>query len=130
MMMRRLGGTLAAGAAALGLASAAYQAAGESRDRRRQPPPGRLIDVGGHRLHIVCAGQGSPPVVIVPALGATAEDWREVQGRVATDTTVCVYDRAGLGYSESPRRHRTARRMAEELHALLHGAGIAPPYVL
>ena len=70
-------------------------------------------------------------MVIVPALGATAGDWREVQRRLAADSTVCVYDRAGLGYSESPHRHRTARRMAEEnLHALLHGAGIPPPYVL
>ena len=130
MTMRRLAGALGAGAAALALASAAYQAAGDRRDRRRRPPPGRLIDVGGYRLHIVCTGEGSPPVVIVPALGATAGDWREVQRRLAADSTVCVYDRAGLGYSESPHRHRTARRMAEELHALLHGAGIPPPYVL
>ena len=123
-------GALAVGVAALGLASAAYQAAGEARDRRRRQPPGRLVDVGGYRLHILCAGHGTPAVVIIPALGATVDDWREVQRRTAGETTVCVYDRAGLGYSDSPPRHRTARRMAEELHALLQGAGIAPPYVL
>ena len=52
---------------ALGLASAAYQAVGEARDRRRQRPPGRLVDVGAYRLHIMCAGQGSPAVVAVAA---------------------------------------------------------------
>jgi pimeloyl-ACP methyl ester carboxylesterase len=123
-------GVFAAAIAALGLASAAYQTVGEARDRRRYPPPGRLVDVGGYRLHIVCAGQGSPAVVVIPALGASTQEWVEVQRRLAQETTVCVYDRAGLGWSESPPKHRTALRMAQELHALLHGADIESPYVL
>src|SRR5258705_13431423 len=94
MVIRRLAGALGAGLVALGLASAAYQAAGETRDRRRRQPPGRLVDVGGHRLHILCPGRGSPAVVIIPALGATVDDWREVQARVARGTTVGVYDPA------------------------------------
>jgi pimeloyl-ACP methyl ester carboxylesterase len=127
---KRAAGMVAAAVAGLGLASTAYRAMGEARDRREHPPPGRFVDVGGYRLHIVCEGQGGPPVVICPAIGGTADDWRDVQHRVAVETTVCVYDRAGLGYSDSPTRRRTATRMAEELHALLHGAGVAPPYVL
>jgi hypothetical protein len=63
-------GRLAAGAAVFGLASAAYQAVGEARDRRRTPPPGRLVDVGGYRLHITSAGQGAPAVVVIPAMCA------------------------------------------------------------
>jgi pimeloyl-ACP methyl ester carboxylesterase len=78
----------------------------------------------------VYAGEGAPPVVICPALGATTNEWLTVQRLVAQETTACVYDRAGLGYSDSPRKHRGAARMAGELRALLHGAGIAPPYVL
>jgi pimeloyl-ACP methyl ester carboxylesterase len=130
MKAGRVTGVFAAAIAALGLASAAYQAAGEARDRRKHPPPARLVDVGGYRLHVVCAGQGSPSVVVIPALGATAAEWQEVQRRLAAETAVCVYDRAGLGWSDSPPRHRTAARMAQELHALLHRAGIAPPYIL
>jgi pimeloyl-ACP methyl ester carboxylesterase len=116
--------------AGLGLASAAYQAAGEARDRRKRPPPGRLVDVGGYRLHIVCAGESRPPIVICPALGATAAEWQDVQSRVSRETTVCAYDRAGLGYSDLEAGRRTTVRMAEELHALLHGADVLPPYVL
>jgi pimeloyl-ACP methyl ester carboxylesterase len=115
---------------AVGAASAAYQAIGETRDRRRNPAPGRLVDVGGYRLHIVCAGQGSPAVVIIPALGASTREWAAVQQAVAQESQVCVYDRAGIGWSDSPPRHRTAKRMADELHTLLHAAGVAPPYVL
>ena len=64
MTTARIMGALAAAAAALGLANAAYQAAGEAEDRRKLPPPGRLVDVGGCLLHIMCAGQGGPAVVI------------------------------------------------------------------
>lgn len=109
MTTARIMGALAAAAAALGLANAAYQAAGEAEDRRKLPPPGRLVDVGGCPLHIMCAGQGGPAVVIIPALGASSEAWADVQRAVAQETTVCSYDRAGLGWSDSrpdtaPRR--------------------------
>jgi hypothetical protein len=77
-------------ATALGLASAAYQAAGEARDRRRFPPPGRQVDVGGYRLHLLCAGQGSPAVVVIPALGGAALGWLAIQRSLATETTVCL----------------------------------------
>jgi pimeloyl-ACP methyl ester carboxylesterase len=130
MTSKRALGAVAASAVALGLASAAYQAAGEARDRRSKPPSGRLVDVGGYRLHIMCAGEGSPAVVIIPALGGSVREWLDVQQRLAQETAVCVYDRAGLGWSDSPPRHRAARRMAEELHALVRDAGVAPPYVV
>ncbi len=107
-----------------------YQAIGEARDRREHPPLGRLIDVGGYRLHMVCVGDGAPPVVICPAIGGTVEGWQEVQRRVAEVTSVCVYDRNGLGRSDFKPRWPTARRMAEELHALLRAADVEPPHVL
>ncbi len=130
MRTTRIMGVAAAAATALGLTSAAYQTLGEARDRRKRPASGRLVDVGGYRLHILCAGQGSPAIVIIGALGASSAAWLDVQQRLAHETAVCVYDRAGLGWSDSPPRHRTGARMAGELHALLHAAGIAPPYVL
>jgi len=121
---------LAAAAAAFGLASAAYQAAGEARDRRKTTPPGRLVDVGGYRLHIMAVGQGTPAVVVITALGSPGSEWLGAQRAIAQKTEVCLYDRAGLGWSDSPPRRRSAVAMAGELHALLHGAGTMPPYVL
>ncbi|SPF39485.1 Alpha/beta hydrolase fold protein [Candidatus Sulfotelmatobacter kueseliae] len=107
-----------------------YENISEARDRRFNPMPGRLIDVGGYRMHIDCAGQGSPTVVLDSGLGDSYVVWQKVQPQIANFTRVCSYDRAGIGYSEPSSRPRTSRVMAEELHTLLKAAGIAPPYVL
>lgn len=115
---------------AVGAASAVYQAAGEARDRSRFPPPGRMVEVGGRRLHVWCQGTGAPTVVVVPSLGAAAIEWVHVQRALAPAVRVCLYDRGGLGWSEHVSGPRTAGRMADELHALLLAADVTPPYVL
>jgi pimeloyl-ACP methyl ester carboxylesterase len=118
-------------AAAAGLASAAYQAACEARDRRRYPPPGQLVDIGGRRLHLVSMGAGTPAVVIIPALADNVLQWLPIAEGAAVDTRVIVYDRAGVGWSDPPPSpRRTPDLMAADLHAMLHAADFPPPYVL
>jgi hypothetical protein len=91
---------------AAGIASSAYQRAGDAADRRRFQPPGRLADVGGRRIHLLARGEGTPAVVIVPALASNVLEWVRVQQAAATTTTVCVCDRAGWG---GATRRRWAR---------------------
>lgn len=93
-------------------------------------PPGRLVDVGGFRLHINCSGQGTPAVVLDAALGGSSLSWALVQPQVARLTHVCSYDRAGFGWSDAGPLPRTAGRVADELRVLLDRAGVEPPYVL
>lgn len=122
----------AAVAVAAGVASSAYQRACDARDRRRFPPPGRLVDIGGRRLHLVTEGDGSPAVMIIPALSSSVAQWFRVQ-RAAADaarTRVCVYDRADIGWSDPPRRRMTFDAMADDLHALITAAGIETPCVI
>ncbi|MGO8796833.1 MAG: alpha/beta fold hydrolase [Candidatus Sulfotelmatobacter sp.] len=107
-----------------------YENISEARDRRFHPMPGQRIDVGGYKMHIDCTGQGSPTVILDSGLGDSYLTWRKVQPQIAQFTRVCSYDRAGMGYSDSSRRLRTSRDIAEELHALLHNAGVSPPYIL
>jgi pimeloyl-ACP methyl ester carboxylesterase len=94
------------------------------------PPPGQLVDVGGHRLHLRCAGEGTPAVVFDAALGASSLSWSLVQPAVARVTRACSYDRAGFGWSDAGPMPRTAGRIAGELHRLLRLGGVPPPYVL
>ncbi|MFZ1007764.1 MAG: alpha/beta hydrolase [Candidatus Sulfotelmatobacter sp.] len=92
--------------------------------------PGEVINVGGYKLHIDCTGQGSPTVILDSGLGDTYISWQKVQPQVAQFTRVCSYDRAGLGYSDSSPYPRTSKKIAEELHTLLHNTGVPPPYIL
>ena len=94
------------------------------------PMPGRLVDVGGHKLHLNCTGTGSPTVVLEPGLGepSTAMAW--IAPDVAATTRVCVYDRAGRGWSESAGTAQDGVQGATDLHRLLDRAGEQGPYVL
>jgi pimeloyl-ACP methyl ester carboxylesterase len=107
-----------------------YENISEARDRRFNAMPGRLVDVSGYKMHIDCAGEGSPAVILESGLGDTYISWRKVQPEIAKFTRVCSYDRAGLGYSDSTPQPRTSRVIAQQLHGILEAAAIAPPYVL
>jgi len=93
-------------------------------------PPGRLINVSMHRLHLYCIGHGSPTVVMDAGLGGSALEWLPVQRRLTSHTRACTYDRAGYGWSDASREPRTSLQNARELHTLLTRGGIKPPYVL
>ncbi|MGI5287992.1 alpha/beta fold hydrolase [Nonomuraea polychroma] len=129
ILKRSLAAAVAA-AATLGLASAAYQTWGSARDRRRYPPPGRLVDVGGRRIHLWTAGTGSPAVVLIPALGEPSLDFAPLLPNLAEETTAVIFDRAGLGWSDPVWKPMAQLDAADDLHTALHRAGVAPPYVL
>jgi pimeloyl-ACP methyl ester carboxylesterase len=107
-----------------------YQFVSETRDKQQYPPLGQMVDVGGYRLHLHCTGQGSPTVVLESGLGGPALQWALVQQKLERTTRVCSYDRAGLGWSDVGPLPRTSQQMVNELHTLLHNAGIEGPYVL
>jgi pimeloyl-ACP methyl ester carboxylesterase len=93
-------------------------------------PPGRMIDVGGHRLHLYCRGQGQPTVIFDAGLGGFSMDWIFVQALLEGEVQVCAYDRAGYGWSDSGPAPRDSDSLAGELAALLRNSGLSPPYVL
>lgn len=94
------------------------------------PPPGRLLDIGTHRLHLIEMGAGNPPVILETGGPGIPLGWSFVQPEVARFTRVVSYDRAGIGWSDPGPRPRTGQRIVAELRALLRAAGIEPPYVL
>jgi pimeloyl-ACP methyl ester carboxylesterase len=93
-------------------------------------PPGRLVDIGGYRLHVLALGTGAPVVVFDAALGGSSISWTFVQPRVAEFGRTVAYDRAGFGWSDAGPLPRTAGRAADELHALLTRAGEGPRFIL
>ena len=121
---------LAALAALLLLAGASYQFIATRVDARNYHAPGRMFDVGGHRLHLNCTGESPQTVLLESGLGGGALDWSSVQPEVTKFARVCSYDRAGAVWSEAGPSPRDAAQVVKELHTLLGSAGLRPPYVL
>jgi pimeloyl-ACP methyl ester carboxylesterase len=93
-------------------------------------PVGRLIDLGGHRLHMNCTGRGRPTVVIETGLGDFSFDWILVQRRLESTLRVCTCDRAGYAWSDPGPQPRTFDQLNLELHDALARAGERGPFVL
>jgi pimeloyl-ACP methyl ester carboxylesterase len=103
----------------------------EIDQREAFPTPGEMVDVGEHRLHLNCLGQGSPTVVLDGGWGYTSVEWSGwVQPEVANHTRVCAYDRPGMGWSEPEPGAPDATQTTAELHTLLQEADEEGPYVL
>ena len=114
------------------LALRLFQMIGAAQEKA-PPIPGKLVDVGGWRLHLNCTGKSdgkAPTVVLEAGSGDFSVDWGLVQPEVARFARVCSYDRAGAGWSELGPRPRTTRQVVYELHTALQKAGEKGPYVL
>jgi pimeloyl-ACP methyl ester carboxylesterase len=106
------------------------QQIGLRRQRRLCAFPGRLIDIGGYRLHTHCVGRGRPIVLLESGIAASSLSWSVVQPAIAGFTRVCAYDRAGLGWSDAALGPRTFSRIVDELTAVLDAVAGGERYVL
>jgi pimeloyl-ACP methyl ester carboxylesterase len=112
--------------------SSAYNAVVMQIFWARHPAPGAFYTVNGHKMHIYCAGTGSPTIVLEAGWGVSSPvlGWGGFQPDVAKITRVCSYDRAGLGWSEAQPGAADADHIAANLHELLTQAGVTGPIVL
>lgn len=112
-------------------AGAVYEAVARRRAAREFTPPGRLVDVGGRRIHMDCRGTGSPTVVLEAGLDTFgAWGWMPVHDSLAAVTRTCAYSRTGMMWSDSAPGAFDSRRAAGDLHAALAASGERAPWVL
>lgn len=112
------------------LGANAYWAIGRSGVVEDMQPPGRMVNIGTHSLHIYCEGEGSPTVVLEAGGFGLAADWGSVFEQAQGITRICAYDRAGLGWSEPGLELPRFENVSAELARLLEAAGEKPPYIL
>ena len=113
------------------MVGAIYEALGRRDAAAKYPPRGQMVDVGGRKRHIDCRGTGSPTVVFESGLGTGGTiDWSLVHDKIAGFTRACAYDRAGIMWSDAKDTPQRADAVADDLHALLKGAGITDRLVL
>ncbi|XP_042188271.1 AB hydrolase superfamily protein FGSG_00044 [Callorhinchus milii] len=106
-----------------------------------QPQEGKLVDIGlGQSLYLNCQGKGQPVVVCDAPAGMSSDVWLLIQKDISQLVQVCIYDRAGLGFSkkmfqnettglEKMWRESTTGRMVDDLHRLVKEAKIESPFI-
>lgn len=97
-------------------------------------PRGQFYDIGGRRMHIVCAGPpatSDPTVLLEAGAFGFSADWGVVQDKLAqAGIRSCSYDRAGLGYSDVGPKPRDGLNVENDLEKLLAAAGEKGPFIL
>ena len=112
------------------IATTGLQAVLSHLSLRDNPPPGSLVELNGRKVHVLCAGEGSPTVILEAGLPASSLTWMSVFSEIAELTRVCAYDRPGYGWSQPTTSPRTAETIVQELRVLLQSTDTQPPYIL
>lgn len=104
----------------------------QEEDQRLLPyiQPGQLIDIGGRRINMHCAGAGAPTVVLMAGLFSWSVVWYKTQPVIAQKTRVCAFDRAAYGFSDPASQPQIISEVVEDLHKALQAGSIPGPYVL
>ena len=100
---------------------------------RVHTPRGEKIDVGGHKLRLVCEGPRSSHPVIWMEAGAFsgAADFAALQQMLtAKGLRSCAYDRAGMGYSDAVPGVRDGDAIVGDLEKLVAKSGEPGPFIL
>lgn len=96
--------------------------------------PGSTSTVNGRAMYLQCIGRGSPTILWIS--GAQGPGWQTtaqyLQGRLADVSRVCVYDRQGLGFSESAGYGDMDHWLEDtaDLAALLGAAKVKGPFIV
>ncbi len=118
--------------AALAASGALWHLVHMARVRAAYPPPGRLVDIGGYRVHVLAEGEanGRPSVVWMPGGHAAGFALHHLHEALREETRSILIDRPGTGWSDIGPFPRTTAHEAEEVIAALDGAGEKGPFVL
>ena len=93
-------------------------------------PPGRFISIGFQTMYVDCLGNNAPTVLVDVGIAESSASWYKIAKELSKNVRICLYDRAGYGWSDPGRGERTTATIVHELRLLLKRAKISGPYVL
>ena len=118
-------------ALALALASLRHLLA-LARVRRTNLAPGRMLDLGGYRVHLLAEGPTQadrPPVVWFAGGHASGFAIHHLHRALRSETRSILIDRPGTGWSDAGPFPRSTAREAEEMIAAVEHSGERGPFV-
>lgn len=104
----------------------------QEKESQLFPPPGKIISVQSHDMHLYGTGTGKSTFVFIPGSGTpnAFTDFYYLQKELQSYARTVSYDRAGYGWSAKTTNPRTIDTVTEELHELLEKANEPGPYLL
>lgn len=103
-----------------------------ARTRAQHPPPGKMVDIGGYRLHLLAEGDahGRPAIVWMPGGHSAGFYFHHLHRALREEARSILIDRPGMGWSDAGPFPRTTSGEAEEVVRALHQAGERGPFIL
>lgn len=95
-------------------------------------PPGTMVSVAGHSMHVYTEGEGASTLVFM-AGGGTASpvlDFKRLYSQLSGEFKIAVVERFGYGYSDVADEPRDVDTVLDETRQALTEAGADGPYVL
>ncbi|MDD3417286.1 MAG: alpha/beta hydrolase [Lachnospiraceae bacterium] len=101
-------------------------------DRAELKPPGVVVTVNNHKMHIYKRGDGADTVVLMAGGGTCCPviDFKPLWKPLSQKFTVAVIEKAGYGWSESANVSRDIDTILYETRTALNLANLSPPYIL
>ena len=129
-VLRIAGITMGVLAVPLGAGSVVH-IAGRVRVGKAIPPPGRLLDVGGHRIHCLAEGpqDGLPPLVWFGGGHSGGSSVHYLHAAFRAGRRSILIDRPGTGWSDAGPFPRTTAGEAREVIAALEVSGESGPFI-
>lgn len=126
-------GTLFIGILLLGVVTGLiYERIGLYKDSQRYKPPGKMVSINGHDIHVFAKGEGDATIVFLSGFGTPSPyaDFYPLYDDISKYARIVVPERPGYGYSKETLKPRDIDSIAQELHESLSKAGESPPYIL
>lgn len=103
-----------------------------SATRRAYPPPGRMVNLGGYRVHVLAEGQareGRPAIVWFAGGHTGGLAMHHLHRATKTETRSILIDRPGTGWSDVGPFPRSTAKEAQEVILALEHAGEPGPFI-
>jgi pimeloyl-ACP methyl ester carboxylesterase len=96
--------------------------------KRRYPPPGTFVDLGGYQIHLIAQGSG-PAVVWLGGAHSGGYVMRHLHELATDEFRSILIDRPGTGWSDVGPFPRSTAREAQEVMQALESAGETGPFI-
>ncbi len=95
-------------------------------------PPGQMVDVDEHKMHVYSVGEGDKTFVLMAASGTVCPslDFKNLYSSLGDDYRIVVIEKFGYGYSDIANRPRDVAAILSDTRAALSSAGIKGPFIL